>query len=621
MNSHLGLVSLGLAMLSMPATAATRYVAMNGNDLGNCSMAVAPCETINYAVGQATRGDVVEVASGTYRETVGGGRAITIKGTGPEPSVIDAHGNHRAISHVAAGRTLILENLRLTGGVASAGGAIYIGPRSHVIVRSSVIDNNEAGVGGGIFITGGSLELSNSTIHNNRATGSGNGYGGGIYATDEFYFERQYRNDVRIRSSFITGNSSVYFGGGIGTDGGYLEIESSTISGNTTAWGNGGGISARGVARIVASRIVSNTAVNGHGGGVWTGLDFLADTAAPSLEVVCSDVTIHDSEILGNTAGTGGGVSASGGATVTATIIGRNEAGAGGGASSGSGWSSPIPVCRLSLAGSKLDGNRAEWGGGIYAGFAQNEYHVVLDGSTVSDNIAHVVGGGISSWAKTFIRDSLIVGNHAPRFGGVQIRHAAAPSAPSALLLDQSTISRNHADEFPAMGIDTESAIIRNATIADNRAEAGNAIAVQFALWQPLTVSMQGTIIANNFRTTPGGNVPIPACEQWMPGGLVSEGYNLVDDATCQLSGPGDLHGTTAVPLDAGLAPLQDNGGLTLTHALRSWSPAIDAGNVTGCQDSSGMPLQWDQRGSGFARAQDGNGDGHARCDIGAFEH
>ena len=59
------------------------------------------------------------------------------------------------------------------------------------------------------------------------------------------------------------------------------------------------------------------------------------------------------------------------------------------------------------------------------------------------------------------------------------------------------------------------------------------------------------------------------------------------------------------------LGGLADNGGNTLTHALLTGSPAIDAGNNATCEAT-------DQRG--FSRPIDGDGDTIAVCDMGAYE-
>jgi hypothetical protein len=67
------------------------------------------------------------------------------------------------------------------------------------------------------------------------------------------------------------------------------------------------------------------------------------------------------------------------------------------------------------------------------------------------------------------------------------------------------------------------------------------------------------------------------------------------------MTGPGDQVNT-----DPMVGPLAENGGPTLTHALLTGSPAIDAGDDAVCPAT-------DQRG--VSRPQG------VACDIGAYEY
>jgi hypothetical protein len=87
---------------------------------------------------------------------------------------------------------------------------------------------------------------------------------------------------------------------------------------------------------------------------------------------------------------------------------------------------------------------------------------------------------------------------------------------------------------------------------------------------------------------------------------ITSLGFNLLDDDACGLSGTGDLQNA-----EAGLLPLADNGGPTLTHALGPNSDALDAGSCSSGTDQRGQPRPVDL----FSYANADNG-----CDIGAFE-
>jgi hypothetical protein len=99
-------------------------------------------------------------------------------------------------------------------------------------------------------------------------------------------------------------------------------------------------------------------------------------------------------------------------------------------------------------------------------------------------------------------------------------------------------------------------------------------------------------------------------------GTLITQHYNLVgtlDDCMLEESQGYDLIGVN--PL---LGALADNSGPTSTYALQAGSPAIDAANPTGCSGIADVVLTSDQRGHPLP--WDGDADGTARCDIGAFE-
>ncbi|MCA1552805.1 MAG: hypothetical protein LC737_00340, partial [Chloroflexi bacterium] len=89
----------------------------------------------------------------------------------------------------------------------------------------------------------------------------------------------------------------------------------------------------------------------------------------------------------------------------------------------------------------------------------------------------------------------------------------------------------------------------------------------------------------------------------YLSGGMFSSaGYNIDSDGTCLNGSPASGDQVT----DPQLAALANNGGPTLTHALRAGSPAIDTASNVGCP-----PI--DQRG--YLRPA------NSTCDKGAFEY
>jgi hypothetical protein len=107
------------------------------------------------------------------------------------------------------------------------------------------------------------------------------------------------------------------------------------------------------------------------------------------------------------------------------------------------------------------------------------------------------------------------------------------------------------------------------------------------------------SIVANN----PQG----ADCFTFIGSSILSGGYNLDSDGSCQLTAPTDRPG-----VDPLLGPLQNNGGPTATQALLPGSPALDAipWGTNGC----GTTLVSDQRWQARPHAVG------ASCDIGAYE-
>src|SRR5437870_7834442 len=233
-------------------------------------------------------------------------------------------------------------------------------------------------------------------------------------------------------------------------------------------------------------------------------------------------------------------------------------------------------------------------GGGVY-----NQGTLTLTDVVVANNTSAGGGGGLSSVNDLTLTDCVVSGNTAATFGG-------GIDNPLTITLTNVTVSGNMSGNTPGAaggGIANDDisalATLTNVTIADNSASAGSGGGFYNLGRADLMggATFRYVIVADS----PSGDNCAGS------GALTSQGHNLDSGNACGFTGPGDL-----VSVDPQLGPLQDNGGPTPTQALLPGSPAIDAGG-----DDCPPPLT-DQRG--FSRPADGNGDGIATCDIGAFE-
>ena len=250
-------------------------------------------------------------------------------------------------------------------------------------------------------------------------------------------------------------------------------------------------------------------------------------------------------------------------------------------------------------------------GGGIYNAGILTITSDTVSGNTTNDTASPAggLGGGINNAGTLTIIQSTVSGNNISR-GRMQASAAGGGIYNTgSLTVTNSTINGNQAqDRWPAGvsyggGIADENGtvIINNSTISQNVTTYitpfGTVPGFGGGIYNSgpgPRATFQNSILGSNS----GGNCYGP---------VTSHGYNLSQDATCHFNGSGDMNN-----IDPRLGPLNYNGGPTQTEALPPGSPAIDAGNPSGCTDGSGHRLTTDQRG--LPRP------GLGACDIGAYE-
>lgn len=292
------------------------------------------------------------------------------------------------------------------------------------------------------------------------------------------------------------------------------------------------------------------------------------DTCGGSVAVGAGGRVVLDGTTITNNTTTdyGGGlcIATGGSLDLLNSSVTGNRSTAGGGAIKNAG---SLYVRFSTIASNGTEGT----GGGVFNSGASMD----IGYSTVSSNVARFAGGGIITGGTSSIVTSTISSNSALSGGGI--------SSTGRLSVSNSTIAFNFATDadhgagFVHSGITR--ATLRNSILARN------------------------TILAR----------PADCAAVAGDGAITSLGNNLIDDASCGFAADGDMFG-----VDPRLGPLSLGRGPTATNALTAGSPAIDTGYDAACglydQTKTTDPTS-------KKRMSDGNGDGIARCDIGAYEY
>jgi hypothetical protein len=603
-------VALMLALGQSPAIAATIPVG------GNCTLidAITAANT-DSATGGCPAGngaDTIVLPQGSthtltavHNDTYGStglpviNSAIMIEGQGSVITRENAAPDFRILAVNSTGH-LTFNETTVTGGVAPSGigigGGMYIRGGTAVLMNITVSGNTAfgrcaegtcgGGRGGGIGMIGGSLNLTHSTVSGNLTTepcrpdyspycyGS---RGGGIYTRNGFV------NNV-FDYSIVT-----------------LTVLNSIIIGN-----KGDGLVSDGILTIAESIISKNDGL---------GVGSTDDSFGP-----VSTATIVDTAIYGN----GFGLSGGGSTSVSNSIISRNRydgvAGAGttmtiaNSTISDNGGSGLFGCCEVAVLNSTITRNGGAGANSINyltvrdSIISENRYGAVQVASTLTLSKTLITGNGPTS----------LYGNSVTNyFGIVNITYSAITdnlgkgigNSGGTVAVTNSTISGN---SLGGISNSYGTVILLNSTITGNTSSYGGGV------YNNGTIILAHTLLSGNFAPTRSKSY-----NRAPNGTVIANNHNLFGvngDAGVVGFTPGltDIVPAAGVQLNDILNPiLAFNGGPTPTHALAPGSPAIDGGGPV-CADANRNPLVTDQRGK--PRTVDGNREGTARCDIGAFE-
>ncbi|MGQ0700412.1 MAG: choice-of-anchor Q domain-containing protein, partial [Panacagrimonas sp.] len=297
------------------------------------------------------------------------------------------------------------------------------------------------------------------------------------------------------------------------------------------------------------------------------------------------DLSLQQTTISGGRAIYGGGILNRGTVSLTNSVLSGNTAFAtgttagdtGGGLHNAGQYHSAI-ITRATLTNSTVSGNTSSGdGGGIYSRAAE----VTLTKSTVSGNTANMGAGLLQQAGGLQLDDSTVSGNQGYAAVGLFLTR-------STVGIHNSTISGNTAFAQAAGIYMTDSTVAIERSLVSGNISSNNFYAEIFATDNTLTLSR------NLFGHS--GQTSNQSFYGFSPG---ATDINATSDGNTGILMP------TALTSIRG--PLANNGGPTLTHALVTGSPALDAVPTSdaGCTGT-------DQRGT--ARPQG------TSCDIGAFE-
>jgi CSLREA domain-containing protein len=584
------------------------------------------------------------IVSGQGALTIDGGGSITVSGN-----------NLVQVMVVNSGADLTLRNITIANG-SSGGGGGGIFNAGTLTVTNSTFSNNSVGFsssGGGIFnASGGTLTVTNSTFSNNSVFG---GFGGGIYNAGG--------GTLTVTNSTFSGNSAIGGGGIFNT--GTLTLKNTIIANSTSG---GDCINAGTVTTDSINNLIEGTGANACGltstSGNIIGSDpnlgaltgspayYPLNVGSPAIDAgdntTCAAMPVNNQSQNGVTRPKDGDnngtpicdigayertlqpaayvvntlndnvTAGDGQCTLREAILAANNDSAynslsGCGAASSlddtitfsvSGTitlSSTLPAIVSGQGALTIDG-----GGGITVS-GNNSVRVMVVNSgadltlrniTIANGRITGVGGGIFNNGGTLtVTNSTFSNNSAiGPGGGGGILNAGT------LTVTNSTFSANSADDGGGGIRNAGTLTVTNSTFSNNSAIFGGGGIYNETYG---TLTLKNTIIANS---TSGGD-----CINAGTVDTANSINNLIKDTGANACGLTNGTNGNIIGSDPDLGALT---GSPAYYPLNVGSPAIDAGDNATC---AAAPVN-NQSQNGVTRPVDGDMNGVAVCDIGAYE-
>ncbi len=392
----------------------------------------------NYSGGIESVGATINLTGVTFNAPYAdyeGGALRLLGGTGnfTDVDVNDADGSwaHGVAMAIKDGAVVTWNGGTVDGSIGEwcYYGAVWVYNGSTLTGSDLTFSNNLGGIGGALaVVTNSTVTLDNSNFDGNDAMNDG---GAAVV---------WYSSDLNINDVAFTGNETDWDGGAVHLN------DSSTLTGTGSSFVNNSSLAYGGAVRA-----------NYSGGVTLTGGSFDNNSADNGGGIKANNlsgaVSLTNVAFTGNAAvsGTGGAVDVAGNTDVTATdssFTGNSSLYEGGAVYSEGGWYVG-ERSDVTVSNSTFDSNVALSGGGgaIYGGIRA---YLVVDGSTLTDNVADDNGGAV--WkdldGDLDLTNSTLSGNHTDADGGgVYVYSTLYGGSTADMTLTGNTFTNNDAND------------------------------------------------------------------------------------------------------------------------------------------------------------------------------